>query len=379
MSRIRSLLFLLTLAAQVPLASATVTYVVGPCKPSLPSYGTIMGALGATPPPNVVEVCPGTYNEQVVITSPVTIEGITIGNSTQAIIAVPAGGLVVNFTDSYGQSVAAQVLVENASGEVNLSNLTVDGTGNKVTGSAYIWVVGVLYANSSGTMNHLATQNQNGNGLGVGVRLEGGSANPSVTLENSNLQGFDNTGVKAETNSSSAELTATIKDNYLTATFPGFSADLVAIGIYPGATASVSGNLIAPGFTYGISVDEGSVSKNIVVSSDYRGILSTGASVTSNTVYNSGANLSYPPGAAIWVSSSVAPVTGNIIAQPGTTPVGNVGNAIDLDCTAGNNVHSNTILGAANALLNVATGANPINTIYSAGTLSGSDTLDECQ
>ncbi|MGB6472472.1 MAG: hypothetical protein WBF04_00175 [Candidatus Sulfotelmatobacter sp.] len=379
MSRIKSLLFLLALAAQVQLASATVTYVVGTCKPSLPSFTRIMDALGAAPAPNVVEVCPGTYNEQVVITSPVAIEGITVGNSTQAIIAAPPGGLAVNFTDSYGQSVAAQVLVENASGEVNLSKLTVDGTGNNVTGSAYIWVVGVLYANSLGTMNHLAIQNQNGNGLGVGLWLEGGSANPSVTLENSNLQGFDNTGIEAETNSSSSELTATLKENYLTATFPGFIANLVAIGIYRGATASVSGNLIAPGFTYGISADEGSVSKNTVVSGVYRGILSYGASVTSNTVYNTGANLSYPPGAAIWVNSSVAPVTGNTIAQPGTTPVGTVGNAIDLDCTAGNNVHSNTILGAANALLNVATGASPINTIYSVGTLRGSDTIDECQ
>jgi|HubBroStandDraft_1064217.scaffolds.fasta_scaffold01157_9 hypothetical protein len=373
MSRIKTLLFVLALAAQVPLASATVTYAVGTCESKLPSFTTIQSALDATPSPNVVKVCPGTYPEQIKITFPTTLEGISDGNLTGATIAVPSGGLVVNFTDDYGQSVAAQILVQNASGEVNLSNLTVDGTGNNVTGSAYIWVVGVYYANSSGTMNHLTTQNQNGNGLGVGVRMEGGSANPSVTLEDSNLQGFDDIGIRSETNSPSSELTATIKGNYLTATFPGFIANLAAIAIEPGATASVTGNLIAPGFTYGINIVDGTVSKNTAAGVGFRAISSFGASVTSNTIYNSGAVYADPAAAAIWVRSSVAPVTGNIITQSG-----NAGNAIDFDCTAGNNVHSNTILGAANALLNVSTGTDPTNTIYSVGTLRGSQTLDEC-
>lgn len=373
MSRVKSLLFLLTLAAaQVPLASATVTYAVGTCEPKVPTFTTIMGALGATPRPNVVQVCPGTYSEQVVITFPVTVEGITAGNAAGAMIAVPSGGLVTNFTNDDGQSVAAQLLVQNASGKVNLNNLTVDGTGNNVTGSAYIWVVGTFYANSSGTMSHLTTQNQSGNGLGVGIWLEGGSANPSVTLEDSNVQGFDNTGIKAQTNSNSSELTATINGNYLTATVPGFNSFLQAITIDPGATASVSGNLIAPGFTFGIGTVEGSVSKNIVTGVVIRGISSSGASVTSNTIYNSGAANADPAAAAIWINSSVAPVTGNIITQSGS-----YGNAIDFDCTAGNNVHSNTILGAPTALLNVPSGAVTPNTFYNVGAFFGSQTIDE--
>jgi hypothetical protein len=63
MSRIKSLLFVLALAAQVPLASATVTYVVGTCKNT--PFKTITSALQATPPPNVVEVCPGFYFETI--------------------------------------------------------------------------------------------------------------------------------------------------------------------------------------------------------------------------------------------------------------------------------------------------------------------------
>jgi len=75
MPRITNLMLLLVLAAQVPLASATVTYVVGNCKPSFPAKDTfqhINDAVNATPPPSVIEVCPGTYAEVVGIFHPMT-------------------------------------------------------------------------------------------------------------------------------------------------------------------------------------------------------------------------------------------------------------------------------------------------------------------
>jgi hypothetical protein len=379
MSRMKSLVFLLALAMQVPLASAnTVTYAVGTCEPRLTSFPTIQSALNATPPPNMVKICPGTYNEQVVIGIPVTLEGISTGSAAGATIAVPTGGLVVNATNDFGQAMAAQVFVQAGVNEVNLTNLTIDGT-TKNLPSGFVNIVGVFYLGSRGTLNHLTVQNQSGNGLGVGVWFEGGIPVPSVTLENSNLQGFDNTGVRSETNSSISELDATIKGNYLTASdTAGLTA---AIVVDPGATASVSENLLSPGFSTGISSDgtEGSISKNTVLGALWRGIQTWSASVTSNTILNSGDVDAAPAAAAIWVSSSVAPVTGNTISQyPFYNGFGSYANAIDLDCTAGNNVHSNTIQGSAVALLNVATGAAPTNTYYNVGSVSGSQTVDEC-
>jgi hypothetical protein len=371
MPGIKSLLFLLPLAALAPLASATVTYAVGTCQPRLPSFSTIQSALTATPLPNVVKVCPGTYPEQLVITIPVTLEGISAGNATGATISVPASGLSVNVTNALYGNAAAQVLVQNAGGEVNLSNLTVDGTGNKVGTNAS--VVGVYYANSSGTMDHLTLQNQNGNELGVGVWLEGDGANPSVTLEKSNLRGFDYSGVDAETNSSSSGLTATIEGNYFTASFPTYPVQ-AAIGIGSGVKALVSGNLISPGFTVGVGGgNEGSIFENTITGAN-TGIWTHGASVTSNTIYNSGTLDRDPPSAAIWVGSSVATVTGNIIRQTGS-----YGNAIDFDCVAGSNVHSNTIQGAPTALLNVPPGTATPNTFYNVSTYSGIQTVGECQ
>ena len=99
MSRIKTLLFLMALTAQVTVASATVTYAVGSCEPKLLSFTTIMSALGATPAPNVVKVCPGAYTEQVVITFPVTLEGVSASNSAASIIAPPSSGLVANASE----------------------------------------------------------------------------------------------------------------------------------------------------------------------------------------------------------------------------------------------------------------------------------------
>jgi hypothetical protein len=358
MSRIRSLLFLLVLSAQVPLASATVTYVVGTCQQTL--YTSIQAALDATPSPSVVKVCPGTYAEQVVITKPVTLEGISNGASSRATIAVPSGGLVVNATDSSGELLAVQVWVDNVNGEVSLSNLTVDGTGSNITGGTL--TVGVFYHNSPGTVNHLTIQNQNGIFNGVGVFLDGGSANPSVTVENSNVQGFDNVGILAGTNSATSALTAAIVGNDLASSVSsaGFA---FGIDVGLGATVSVSGNLLAPGLGIGITSFEGSVSKNTVLGVANRGIETQFASVTSNTIFNTTSNLPVTP-FSLFVGSSTALVTGNTIVQSA------VFNAIDFICAAGNNVHSNTIMGAGGGLINVPTGVVSANKYYNVGTIS---------
>jgi hypothetical protein len=346
MSRIKTLLFVLALAAQVPLASsATVTYQVGGCLPKLVSFTTIMGALGATPRPNVVKVCPGAYFEQVVIPFAVTLEGVASGNSDQVIIAPPLGGLSL-FNDGLGDFVAAQVLVSQPLGEVKLINLTVDGANNTVASPDFL--AGVLYYNAPGTVDHLNIVNQNGNGLGVGVWLAGGNFNPSVTVEDSNLQAFDNSGIFVM---SGPTLTATIKGNDMASSFANSDGIDVAYAIQ--LTTSITENLITAGYE-GIVINEGqgSVSENKVVGTPIGIDLETDqVSVKSNTVYNTLGGY----GIGIVANSAVAPVTDNTVAQ---SPIG-----IFFDCTAGTNVHSNTILDAYVALYAVP-GAIGTNTYY---------------
>jgi hypothetical protein len=366
--RLRSfLLFLLALTAQVPLASATVTYAVGTCEPTLKSFLVIQnengetGALNATPPPNVVKICPGTYPEQIVISYPVTLEGVPTSTSAQTIISVPSGGLVTNATDSFGDSIAAQVFVSNVKGEVNLTNLTIDGTGNNVTTGS---VIGVFYQNSSGTMSHLTTQNQieAGSLSGSGVSLDGGSNNPSVTLENSNLQLYGETGFFAGTNSTTSELTATVKENYISGN-GNMDLPVSGIGFTRGSTVSVIDNLITGGAWMGIFAfpgAQGSISNNVINWASF-GINTTadGVSVTANQIYNAIDG--------IYVASSIAPVTGNVInAQTGPY---SGGAGIIFDCIAGENVHSNAVTGEA-ALYQLPASATSMNIYYNSEFIS---------
>jgi hypothetical protein len=349
MSRIKSLLFLLALAAQVPLASATVTYAVGSCKPSLRSFTGINLALGATPAPNVVEVCPGTYAEEVGIYKPVTLEGISLGNSDQVIITPPSGGLFIDSGDDLGDAVAAQVLVENPTGEVHLINITIDGTGNNVTTQGE-FVAGVFYQNSAGTIDHVTVQNQNGNGEGVGIWVEGGSGNPKVVVENDNVQAADFAGIYVEANSSSSEITATISKNNIAN--GGANSNGVYLG--EGLTTTVTGNVISGGFE-GIFIDGGvgSASQNKIVGTQVGIEDDAGLSVTSNIIYNTLFGIF---GGIGIVANTSAPITGNTIVQAPT--------AIDFKCTAGNNVHSNTILNTTWGLVNVQGGVVSTNNYY---------------
>jgi hypothetical protein len=162
MSRPRVLFSLamgLLLAASPMLAS---TFAVGTCKPSLPSYTTISVAVSGVPPGSTVLVCPGTYPEQVTIAQPLTLKGISSGNSGQAVITVPGSGLAV-VTDGFGNSIAP--LVHVTAGPVNISDITVDGTGSNVTFPP--WLAGILYdSGSSGTVNEITARNLNTSGSG---------------------------------------------------------------------------------------------------------------------------------------------------------------------------------------------------------------------
>jgi parallel beta-helix repeat protein len=106
------------------------TVVVGPqaCRPTLSHFPTIQSAVNASAQGGTVLVCPGKYPEQVVISSPLTLKGITFANSSAAVISVPAGGLVTNGVASSFGPVAVQLLVQNTA-DVSISNLIVDGLG----------------------------------------------------------------------------------------------------------------------------------------------------------------------------------------------------------------------------------------------------------
>lgn len=369
-SRIKCLVFLLVLAVQLPLASAKVTNYVGGCAGN-PNFATISAALATTPAPNVVEVCPGTYPEQVVITKPVTLEGIYTSNAGQAFITIPSGGLGTG-NPCYPEMGLAQVCV-NSKGTVNITNITVDGNGET---AAAVGPIGIAYNNSSGTINHVEARFQQNIGLGIGIYVSGEG---TVTVENSNVHDFDFYGITAGANT---DQNVKIEGNTLA---PDSDAQ-VAIGVFTANSTTISGNVIngqsAPAgcneslgyFCGGIVVVPalaGSVTNNTVagVGGGYAGILILGEgdypttmSVTSNTIfYISG-------GDGIQLNTFVLPlplltIKDNVIMQSG--------NGINFQCNLNNNVSSNTMNAIHSyGLANVASGQSSANSYYNVPTLS---------
>jgi len=180
-------------------ARASSTVIVGTCVNGIHTT-TIQAAANLAPAGGTVEVCPGTYPEQVTISQKLTLVGLTKGNSSQALIVPPAGGLVVNAAYLGGSyPVAAQVLVTG--GTVTLNNLTIDGTGNGVSGCSPD-VVGVLYQNASGTIKSSTVRNEflvpfatlGGCQAGQAIWAEGTG---KVTIEDNTVQAFQKNGITA--------------------------------------------------------------------------------------------------------------------------------------------------------------------------------------
>jgi parallel beta-helix repeat protein len=218
------------LMAYQPVQASAKIYYVGTCKPGKADYTTIQEAVTGVPPGSTINVCAGTYPEQVAILQPLTLQGAPIGNNSSVLITAPSSGVLAP-TVPVSLLASAQVAVSNSGGPVNISGITVDGTG--VTGSSSGEVAGILYNSSPGTLNRVVVQNlapSNTQVTGVLVR-DDNSVSPTDEIENSviSLPNSGNGsigGINVSTvtftsggllSSSSGTITANILNNYVVA------------------------------------------------------------------------------------------------------------------------------------------------------------------
>jgi hypothetical protein len=338
----------LVLVAQ-PLLASTVQ--VGTCLPGVKSYSNITAAVGAVTAGSTIKVCPGKYPEQVNIFTPLTLEGVSSGNSDRAVLTVPCSTCLSSNIDSiFGDPVVAQVLAD-AGGTVNISNITVDGTGNNQNN--LVDVVGIFYASgTSGTVNGVTTRFQSGNFRGYGIWVENGNSTlDSVTIENSDVHDVDNTGIFVGSNQNPPTLTDTIKGNMI----ESFN------GLTDKAAGSVVNNIIAgtiAGST-GFGIDVGYVASNAVLSNTITNmdfgivVRQSGATVRFNTIFNS-----FNDGI---VFNSKATVESNTIMGAFT--------GIDFVCHTGNIVSGNTISDALFGIGLVPSGQIVTNTYHNVDTI----------
>ena len=198
-----------------PLAALAKTVQVGGCLTHVSNYSTIQEAVTAVDPASTILICPGSYPEQIVISKPLTLRGITSGNSANPTITVPSGGLTASVTLlSNGVTMYYQVLAQGSgTDQINIENIAVNGNGNLVGNKG--WLSGIYYRAASGSMERLAVFNQIGNGLGFGIFLEsGGPPNLStISIINNSIHDFDNEGIRSNAGSTPPSLTVEIKDN----------------------------------------------------------------------------------------------------------------------------------------------------------------------
>jgi hypothetical protein len=217
-------------------AFAAGKYAVGTCMPKMPFYGTISAAVSSVPPGSIIEVCPGNYPEQVLITQPLTLEGVTAGGS-EAVVTVPSGGLTQNQQDSFA-NLYYQILVQTT-GPVNITNLAVDGTGESPSSGS---IAGIFYQDSSGTVSHVSVRNQayEGQGYPLVATTYSSTAAQTVVVQNSVIRSFDGAGIR--TGSSAGTMTVNLTGN----TIDGGALEGVGI-FFSGSTGTIQSNTISNG------------------------------------------------------------------------------------------------------------------------------------
>ena len=336
-------MFLFILAALV-VPHSIMASTVGSCQPG--SYPTISAAVAAATPGTIIKVCPGTYPEQVVIATSLTLEGIQGGNADRAIITVPGSGFsTVVTTPVFGTTVTPQVLVTVPG--VNISNITVDGTGASISTGFF---AGIFYeSGASGIVKGVTTRNQTGSFNGVGIWAENGNPNSeSVTIENSSVHDVNDLGIFVASTQIPPSLTATILKNDV-------ASSNSSIFNY-NANATITSNVVDGG-NYGILMYPnavGSIISNTVVNTMIYGIYDaaqTSHSIKSNLIWNS-----TDVGIAM-ISPTNATIELNTITK---APVG-----IEFNCSPGpNTVKSNNISDVTTGLDQVPVSVGSLVDVY---------------
>jgi hypothetical protein len=326
-------------------------YAVGTCKPRLKNFATIQAAVSGVPAYSTVFVCPGVYAEQVTISQPLNLQGIADSNlNDQSVITIPSGSLSSNVTSIFGEPVFAQVLVQTT-GTVNISGITVDGTGGDQACAA--WLAGIFYASgSSGDINRVRTSNQIDTGCGVGIWVEnGGTSNVCVSIEGSSVHDVDGVGISLAS-MVPPTLNVSAHDNFISPNSPS-GIGIFATSVNGDLTDNDISNTIAGVFDLAPAV---SVVANNITTTELGLLLLAGGTVQGNDITNTGVGVA--------LSGPGATVQSNHITLSAQA-------AIEFSCNPAT-VSQNRINDALVGLSDVPLGFSGSNTFANTGTVSTS-------
>jgi hypothetical protein len=253
------------------------------------TFMSIQAAVLAASAGDLINVCPGTYQEQVKITKRLTIQGIAVANRNLALIK-PAPALVNSTSLATSAPIAAIVLVDGTD-KVNLNNLTIDGASHGINGCGTD-LVGIYYRNASGDVDNVAVRNIKlapaffGCQAGVGIFVQSGNGKKSqVDISGSSIHDYQKGGIVANEVGTDVE----ISGNAVTGIGPTPLIAQNGIQVAFGAKGSVEGNsVINHIYSLCTSGDNcGASSSNILI------FEANNVRVTGNSLGNSQVNVYY--------------------------------------------------------------------------------------
>lgn len=208
------------------------------------AFTSIQAAVAAASPNDKINVCPGTYHEQVVINKPLTVQGIQVGND--ALSLIQPGPMVPNTTSlTSGNPSAAIILVDGAS-KVSLNHLTVDGTGNNLPGCGPNFF-GIYFRNASGTVDDMAVRNIQlapslfGCQTGLGIFVQSNSSGKSkVDILDSSIHDYQKGAIVAN----EANTEVNVSGNQISGIGPTAQIAQNGIQIGFGAKGTVTNNSV---------------------------------------------------------------------------------------------------------------------------------------
>ena len=318
------------------LPSYGATVAVGTCVTASAHYTTIQAAVSAAAAGSTIKICPGSYPEQVNINKNLTLTGVASGTTDSPALVIPSGGFAANTASlTSGDLIAAQILVESPA-TVNISSITVDGSGNTSSSCSDPRLIGIYYQNASGTINNVAVRNQSQTATAIGCAASAGlgifvqSDSPgtaTVTVENSTVRGYQKNGITADETGT----TVTINGNSV-------------VGLGP-VDAAQNGIQVAYGAT-------GKVQNNVVTDDIFSGDPSLGTA-SGILIYDSG-NMTISGNTIATTQNGIPIVTDGTLPANGNTISNNevvnteLGDGIDL-CSNSNTVSGNHILRSGEA------------------------------
>lgn len=238
---------LLFLVACCGLSHAAIL-IVGPAGCPNAAYATIGAAISAASAGDEIDICPGTYPEQLVIIHPVTLRGLSENGINRVLLQPTTMYNVGTF------SFQAVISVVNTQGVV-IDGLAIDASLNTVTGCT-VTLAGVHFYNSSGAVVNNAISGAQlpnpqscttlfpGNGFGIQVDTATGQTGPfSVSISGNSIHDFNRDGILVN----GAGITADISGNTISGVGPSTGYNQFGVFIALGAVGHVTHNTFSQG------------------------------------------------------------------------------------------------------------------------------------